>query len=91
MSTRPKLFNEYPKEPGLDEVDKNDLVALTRARHQWVRERAVALEEVKILRDRVRECYRKEEVNHAQRCREHAEAYMKAFKKYRSEGWLKYH
>ena len=48
--------------------------------------RAVDLEVVKILRDRVQECVRREEVNHPQRCREHVEAYFKAFHKYRSEG-----
>ena len=48
--------------------------------------RAVDLEVVRILRDRVKECQRREEVNHLQRCREHVEAYMKAFLKYRSEG-----
>jgi hypothetical protein len=91
MSAGPKLFHEYPKEPSLEEVDKNDFVALTRARHQWVRERAVALEEIKILRDKVRECVIREEVNHPQKCKEYGEAYMKAFKKYKSQGWYKYH
>lgn len=41
---------------------------------------------VKILRERVRECYKREEVNHPERCREHVDKYFKAFKKYRSEG-----
>lgn len=44
------------------------------------------LEEVKILRQRVMECQRREEVNHPQRCREHAIAYMTAFKKYKAQG-----
>ena len=48
--------------------------------------RAVDLEELKLLRVRVMECQRKEEVNHPQRCRQEVEDYMKAFKKYRSEG-----
>ena len=48
--------------------------------------RAVDLEEVKILRQRVMECQRREEVNHPQRCREDAIAYMTAFKKYKSQG-----
>lgn len=48
--------------------------------------RAVDLEMVKILRKRVEDCVRREEVNHPQRCREHAIAYMEAFHKYKSQG-----
>ena len=48
--------------------------------------RAIDLETVKILRARVQECQRREEVNHPERCREHVERYFQAFKKYRSEG-----
>ena len=48
--------------------------------------RAIDLEELKLLRLRVMECQRREEVNHPQRCRQEVEDYMKAFKKYRSEG-----
>ncbi len=48
--------------------------------------RAIDLEVVKILRERVRDCQKREEVNHPERCREHVEKYMTAFKKYRSEG-----
>lgn len=44
------------------------------------------LEVVKILRYRVRECVRREGVNHPQRCREHVDAYWEAFHKYKSEG-----
>ena len=48
--------------------------------------RAVDLEEIKILRQRVNDCQRREEVNHPQRCREHVLAYLSAFKKYKSQG-----
>ncbi len=48
--------------------------------------RAIDLETVKILRARVQECQRREEVNHPERCRDHVERYFQAFKKYRSEG-----
>ena len=41
---------------------------------------------MKILKERLNECVRREEVNHPQNCRDIAVAYMKAFKKYRSEG-----
>jgi NADH dehydrogenase (ubiquinone) 1 beta subcomplex subunit 10 len=82
---------EYERVPGLDEIDPKDFVALKKARDQLVRDRAVDLEEVKILRERVRDCVRREEVNHPQRCREHVDAYFKAFRKYKSEGWYAYH
>ena len=51
--------------------------------------RAIDLETVKILRERVKNCQRKEGVNHPQRCRDHAIAYMTALRKYQSEGqWI---
>ena len=30
---------KYERVPGLDEIDTNDFVALTKARDQWVRDR----------------------------------------------------
>eukprot|EP00695_Tsukubamonas_globosa_P000129 TRINITY_DN109_c0_g1_i1.p2 TRINITY_DN109_c0_g1~~TRINITY_DN109_c0_g1_i1.p2 ORF type:complete len:116 (+),score=35.92 TRINITY_DN109_c0_g1_i1:53-349(+) len=40
-----------------------------------VREYAVAIESMKILRSKLRECYRQEGVNHLKNCRELAEKY----------------
>ena len=85
----PKYPREYPRVTSLEEVDRNDFVALANAQNQWVRDRTIDLEEVKVLRERLNECVRREEVNHPQNCREIAEAYLKAFKKYRSEGWYR--
>ena len=34
-----KWPREYERVPGLDEIDRNDFVALTKARQQWVRDR----------------------------------------------------
>lgn len=51
--------------------------------------RAIDLEEVKILKQRMIECQRREEVNAPQRCREHTIAYLEAFKKYKSQGKLR--
>ena len=48
--------------------------------------RAIDLEEVKILRQRVQDCMRRETVNHPQRCREHAIAYLEAYRKYKTKG-----
>lgn len=57
----------------------------------FIMDRAVDLEEVKILRKRLSDCVRREEVNHLQRCRPQSMAYWKAFRKYRSEGTLHLH
>jgi hypothetical protein len=45
-------------------------VGYLRANEQRARERQVAYETVKLLRQRVIECYRKEGVNHYENCRE---------------------
>lgn len=83
------FHREYPRVPSLDEVDRSDVVALTRAREQWVRDRAIELERVKILRQRVSDCNRKEGVNHMQSCRKEVKEYMTALRAYRSKGkWL---
>lgn len=87
MAKNYPFLRDFPPVTPLEEVDRSDYVALYKARQQRTRERAIDLEEVKLLRDRVRECVRREEVNHPQRCREVVAQYMEAFKKYRSEGW----
>ena len=38
---KPKFPREYERVPGLDEIDRNDPVALVKARHQWTRDRQV--------------------------------------------------
>ena len=38
----------------------------------------IQVETIKILRTRLRDCYRKEGVNHHAKCRPHVEAYLKA-------------
>ena len=58
-------------------LDRSDPVAMIEAREQRVRERFVAIEEAKILRDQVRQCYYKEGVNHYQNCREIVQTYLK--------------
>lgn len=59
-------------------MDRNaDPSAYHDAREQRVRERFVAIEEAKMLREKLQACYRREGVNHYQNCRELADAYMK--------------
>jgi len=52
-----------------------DPVAYLQAAEQRARERQVAYETVKLLRQRVIKCYRKEGVNHYEKCRKVAQDY----------------
>lgn len=70
----------------LSEVNFETIVLFDRLALTLQLSRAIDLEELKLLRVRLMECQRREEVNHPQRCRQEVEDYMKAFKKYRSEG-----
>jgi len=54
-----------------------DPVAFLRSTEQRARERQVAYETVKLLRQRVVECYRLEVVNHYENCRKVAHDYYK--------------
>lgn len=46
------------------------------ARDQRVRERMIAVEHTKILREKVAACYRREGVNHYQNCKEIVDQYI---------------
>lgn len=83
-------YNERASAPSFEEIDRRDPVAFAKARNRWVQERLVELETVKILRDRVTHCYRKEEVNSRQNCRKEVQEYMEAFTAYKAKGgWFK--
>lgn len=56
-------------------------MAYLRANEQRARERQVAYETVKLLRQRVIECYRANGVNHYEECREVGQAYYDVIKK----------
>ena len=60
----------------LRQVDKSDPVAFFEAKAQRVRERHVALEQTKILREQVIACYRKEGVNHYENCKDVVTQYL---------------
>jgi NADH dehydrogenase (ubiquinone) 1 beta subcomplex subunit 10 len=80
MATRSTNINfkkvpDYPRnEDGC--IDRSDPVALYEARGQRVRERLIAIEQTKIIREKLRDCYHKEGVNHYENCREIAQAYI---------------
>mmetsp|Transcript_6027 Transcript_6027/g.10321 ORF Transcript_6027/g.10321 Transcript_6027/m.10321 type:complete len:107 (-) Transcript_6027:45-365(-) len=46
------------------------------AREQFVREKFIAVEEAKILRDRVKWCYRTQGVNHLENCKDIVSQYL---------------
>eukprot|EP00937_MAST-01D_sp_MAST-1D-sp2_P004820 g4820.t1 len=58
--------------------DKSDPVAFLESREQRVREHYVAIENAKILREELIQCYRKEGVNHIERCQDIAQKYKVA-------------
>ena len=58
-----------------------DPVAYLQSIEQRARERQVAFETVKLLRQRVIDCYRKEGVNHYEECRQVAQDYYDTISK----------
>ena len=79
-------YAEIHKGPTFDEIDRKDPVAFAAAREKWVLDRLVELETVKILRENMQQCYRKEEVNARQNCKKEVLDYMEAFRNYRAKG-----
>eukprot|EP00049_Salpingoeca_infusionum_P027861 m.34724 g.34724 ORF g.34724 m.34724 type:complete len:75 (+) comp9800_c1_seq1:185-409(+) len=49
-------------------------------------QRRVDLEQFHMLQQRVRECYRKQGINHYEDCREHVEKYKQALAAHRTRG-----
>ena len=84
--TTTSFHREYPQAPELNEVEKGDVVGAAQAREQWVRRRAIHLEKVKIFRQHLVDCNRREGVNHLKNCAKEVEDYMTAFRAYRNEG-----
>lgn len=79
-------YDERIKAPSFEEIDRKDPVAFKAARDRWNLERLIELEIVKIYRDRVTECHRREEVNARPNCRKVVSDYMKAFNEYKRKG-----
>lgn len=83
-----RRFDERMKSPTFDEIDRSDPVAFYNARERWALERLIELETVRIYHDRVKECYRREEVNAKQYCRKIVNDYRKAYEAYKKKGIL---
>ncbi|CAN8070850.1 unnamed protein product [Agarophyton chilense] len=69
---------QYKRVPNLSRKDPNaPLFDSILAREQRTRETMVAVEETKLLAEKLKECYREEGVNHYVKCEQVARAYMK--------------
>uniref|UniRef100_A0A0D9XMV4 NADH dehydrogenase [ubiquinone] 1 beta subcomplex subunit 10-B n=1 Tax=Leersia perrieri TaxID=77586 RepID=A0A0D9XMV4_9ORYZ len=80
---------EFDERPPDDFDPKNpygDPVAMLEYREHLVREKWIQIETAKIIRDRLRWCYRIEGVNHHQKCRHLVDQYLEAT---RGVGWGK--
>ncbi|ERN03965.1 hypothetical protein AMTR_s00079p00095540 [Amborella trichopoda] len=79
-------FDEGPP----DDFDPNnpyaDPVAMLEYREHLVREKWIQIETAKILREKLKWCYRVEGVNHLQKCRHLVQQYLDAT---RGVGWNK--
>ncbi|EEC48201.1 predicted protein [Phaeodactylum tricornutum CCAP 1055/1] len=77
MYDEPKKYegnlSPYPHNEITEPGRAKDPVAYLLATEQRARERQVAYETVKLLRQRVIHCYRKEGVNHYENCRQEAQ------------------
>jgi len=67
---------EDEKPPSLNER-ATDPVKYLKAKEQRARERAITIETVRLLRQDVIHCFRKEGVNHFENCREVSSTYFK--------------
>ncbi|CAM9202025.1 unnamed protein product [Scytosiphon promiscuus] len=85
MADEPKLgprvsdvnLQPYPHVP---KDDRSDPVAWANSKEQFMREHLIAKERVKLLRQEVIACYRKEGVNHYVNCKHLTTKYMDVMK-----------
>ncbi|KAI6694315.1 hypothetical protein NL676_022025 [Syzygium grande] len=71
---------------GSPEFGEKDPVAMLEMREHIVREKWIDIEKAKILRDRVKWCYRVEGINHLQKCRHLVRQHLEST---RGIGWGK--
>ncbi|CAI0377889.1 unnamed protein product [Linum tenue] len=82
------VFEESPPDDFDPSSPYKDPVAMLEMREHIVREKWIAIEKAKILRERLRWCYRVEGVNHHQKCRRLVDEYLEST---RGIGWGKDH
>ncbi|KAJ1296116.1 hypothetical protein BS78_01G274400 [Paspalum vaginatum] len=79
-------FDELPPDNFDPKNPYGDPVAMLEYREHLVREKWIQIETAKIIRERLRWCYRIEGVNHHQKCRHLVDQYLEAT---RGVGWGK--
>ncbi|XP_039828983.1 NADH dehydrogenase [ubiquinone] 1 beta subcomplex subunit 10-B-like [Panicum virgatum] len=79
-------FDEQPPDNFDPKNPYGDPVAMLEYREHLVREKWIQIETAKIIRERLRWCYRIEGVNHHQKCRHLVDQYLEAT---RGVGWGK--
>lgn len=72
----------FPEEPPQVNPDDpyGDPVALIESREFAVRRKAIDVEKAKLLREKVKRCYKEEGVNHQQVCRQFVVNYLESIK-----------
>ncbi|KAG2539129.1 hypothetical protein PVAP13_9NG362614 [Panicum virgatum] len=71
-------FDEQPPDNFDPKNPYGDPVAMLEYREHLVREKWIQIETAKIIRERLRWCYRIEGVNHHQKCRHLVDQYLEA-------------
>jgi hypothetical protein len=66
----------FPRVPELSEVDPSNTVAVYEARDQRVRDQFVALEELRMVREKLTACYEREGTDHHTKCKKLAAAFV---------------
>ena len=79
-------FDEQPPDNFDPKNPYGDPVAMLEYREHLVREKWIQIETAKIIRERLRWCYRIEGINHHQKCRHLVDQYLDAT---RGVGWGK--
>ncbi|OIW16010.1 hypothetical protein TanjilG_04545 [Lupinus angustifolius] len=79
-------FDELPPDNFDPEHPYKDPVAMLEMREYIVREKWIQIEKAKIIREKLRWCYRIEGVNHLQKCRHLVNQYLEST---RGIGWGK--
>ncbi|TPX35644.1 hypothetical protein SmJEL517_g01980 [Synchytrium microbalum] len=74
--------------PSVDpDLDRFDRTAVLKAKEDFFREQLVRTEEIIVLRDKMRWCYRREGVNHLQNCRHLTTQYLDLLRAAK-DGWI---
>eukprot|EP00193_Tetraselmis_chui_P019589 CAMPEP_0177776678 /NCGR_PEP_ID=MMETSP0491_2-20121128/14849_1 /TAXON_ID=63592 /ORGANISM="Tetraselmis chuii, Strain PLY429" /LENGTH=94 /DNA_ID=CAMNT_0019295501 /DNA_START=129 /DNA_END=413 /DNA_ORIENTATION=- len=71
-------FGPAPDYPGGPKGRSEDPVGYFQWKEHDVREKYVKMAQAKILRQKLKECYWKEEVNHMKNCKELAQQYLQS-------------